>query len=246
MSWVWGKNGPAQDLEAATSTPLFPGIPVEENALRWAFIRKVYAILTLQMILTVAVGSVVVFVPPVSLFFVSSGLGLGLYIALIVLPFILLCPLYYYHQKHPVNFILLALFTTTISFAVGLTCAFTSGKVILESVLLTTVVVLSLTAYTFWAARRGSDFSFLGPFLFSAVIVLFLFAIIQAFFPLGKISVMIYGVLASLIFSGYIIYDTDNLIKRYTYDEYIWASVVLYLDVINLFLSLLTLFRAAD
>lgn len=68
----------------------------------------------------------------------------------------------------------------------------------------------------------------------------------QIFFPMGKISNMIYGGLASLIFSGYIIFDTDNLIKRYGYDEYIWAAVALYLDIINLFLSLLTLFRAAD
>uniref|UniRef100_A0A6V7QYA8 Uncharacterized protein n=1 Tax=Ananas comosus var. bracteatus TaxID=296719 RepID=A0A6V7QYA8_ANACO len=52
--------------------------------------------------------------------------------------------------------------------------------------------------------------------------------------------------LAALIFCGYIIYDTDNLIKRYTYDEYVWAAVALYLNIINLFLSLLTLFRASD
>ena len=41
---------------------------------------------------------------------------------------------------------------------------------------------------------------------------------------------MIYGGIASLIFAGYIIYDTDNIIKRYSYDEYIWAAVSLYLD----------------
>ncbi|BAS86836.1 Os03g0795800, partial [Oryza sativa Japonica Group] len=68
----------------------------------------------------------------------------------------------------------------------------------------------------------------------------------QIFFPLGKISEMIYGGLASLVFSGYIIYDTDNIIKRYTYDEYVWAAVSLYLDVINLFLALLRVLRAAD
>lgn len=73
-----------------------------------------------------------------------------------------------------------------------------------------------------------------------------LFLVLQILFPLGRLSVMIYGLLASLIFCGYIIYDTDNLIKRYSYDEYIWAAVSLYLDVINLFLALLTVFRAAD
>lgn len=145
---------------------------------------------------------------------------------------------------------------------------------------MTTVVVLSLTVYTFWAAKKGYDFNFLGPFLFGALIVLMVFALIQVpvpynclfwfnirnsglklslivvlwvlfvflqiFFPLGRISVMIYGCLAAIIFCGYIVYDTDNLIKRYSYDEYIWAAVSLYLDIINLFLALLTIFRAAE
>lgn len=39
-----------------------------------------------------------------------------------------LCPLYYYHQKHPVNYLLLGIFTLALAFAVGLTCAFTNGK----------------------------------------------------------------------------------------------------------------------
>lgn len=63
---------------------------------------------------------------------------------------------------------------------------------------------------------------------------------------MGRVSHMIYGGLAAIIFCGYIVYDTDNLIKRYTYDDYIWAAVSLYLDIINLFLALLTVFRAAD
>lgn len=54
-----------------------------------------------------------------------------------------------------------------------------TGKIILESVILTTTVVISLTVYTFWAARRGHDFNFLGPFLFATLMVLMLFAFIQ-------------------------------------------------------------------
>ncbi|CAD5190690.1 protein LIFEGUARD 2 [Musa acuminata AAA Group] len=242
--WARPPYAKGGDVESGAQ-PLYPAM-LERPELRWAFIRKIYSILVVQMLLTVAVASVVVAVRPVSQFFVSSGAGLGLYIFLIILPFIVLCPLYYYYQHHPWNFLLLGVFTVSISFAVGLTCAFTSGKVILESAILTTVVVVSLTLYTFWAASRGHDFNFLGPFLFSAMLALMVFAFIQLLFPMGRISVMIYGVLAAIIFCGYIIYDTDNLIKRYAYDEYIWAAVALYLDVINLFLSLLTVFRASD
>jgi hypothetical protein len=45
--------------------------------------------------------------------------------------------------------------------------------------MLTTVVVLSLTLYTFWAARRGHNFNYLWLTLFSTAIVLFVFAFIQ-------------------------------------------------------------------
>ncbi|PON54451.1 Bax inhibitor 1-related [Parasponia andersonii] len=241
---MWAPPYSKTDVEAGMR-PLYP-MMLENVELRWSFIRKIYSILAVQLLATIAVAATVVTVRPIAHFFVSTGAGLALYIVLIITPFLVLCPLYYYYQKHPVNYLLLGVFTISLAFAVGLTCAYTSGKVILESVILTTVVVVSLTLYTFWAAKRGHDFNFLGPFLFGGVMVLMVFALIQILFPLGRISVMIYGCLASIIFCGYIIYDTDNLIKRYSYDEYIWAAVSLYLDIINLFLSLLTIFRAAE
>lgn len=69
---------------------------------------------------------------------------------------------------------------------------------------------------------------------------------LQILCPLGKTWEMIYGASSAIVFAGYIVYETDNLIKRYTYDEYIWAAIALYMDIINLFLSLLSILRAAD
>ncbi|KAF7040072.1 hypothetical protein CFC21_049997 [Triticum aestivum] len=235
-------GGTAGTVVPAPAQVLYPGM-AESPPLRWALIRKIYVILSLQLLLTAVIAAVVVKVPAFPHFFVSSYAGLGLYIFILILPFIVLCPLYFYSQPHPVNLLLLGVFT---DFAVGMTCAFTSGKVILEAAILTTVVVFSLTAYTFLAARRGMDFSFLGPFLFASLIMLLVFGFIQILFPLGKLSHMIYGALAALIFSGYIVYDTDIIIKRYTYDEYVWAAVSLYLDIINLFMAQLNLFSAGD
>ncbi|KAJ0033983.1 hypothetical protein Pint_24754 [Pistacia integerrima] len=254
---IGNQNMVKGDIENGNQNQLYPGM-MESPQIRWAFIRKVYAILSVQFLLTVVVAAVVVFVEPIPNFFAKSGTpGLAVYIVILILPFLrklfhfvedllVLCPLYVYHKHHPWNFILLMLFTINISFAVGLSCAFTEGKIVLEAAILTSVVLVSLTLYTFWAVKRGKDFSFLGPFLFASLLVLLVFAFIQMVFPLGKLSHAIYGGLASLIFCGYIIYDTNNLIKRYTYDEYIMASVALYLDVVNLFFSLLTLFRATN
>ncbi|GAB2226381.1 hypothetical protein Droror1_Dr00022185 [Drosera rotundifolia] len=234
------------DLEARGGSQALYPMMLEPPELRWAFIRKIYIIVAIQLIATIAVAATVVTFHPIARFFVSTPAGVVVYIVIAITPFIVLCPLYFYHQKHPVNFFLLGIFTISLAFTVGLSCAFTSGRIILEAVILTAVVVVSLTLYTFWAARRGHDFSFLGPFLFGALLVLIVFGLIQAFFPLGKFSVMVFGLLASIIFCGYIVYDTDNLIKRYSYDEYIWAAVALYLDIINLFLVLLTVLQEAD
>lgn len=54
------------------------------------------------------------------------------------------------------------------------------------------------------------------------------------------------GKTATLVFSGFIIYDTDNLIKRHTYDEYVSAAIELYLDIINLFMGILSILEGCD
>jgi len=160
-----------------------------------------------------------------------------------------------------------------------------AGKIVLEALVLTAGVVASLTAYAFWASKKGKEFGYLGPILSSALTILVLTsflqvmpmsydsskgmhsvhkyfmlapeqstacnnrlfcggAVLQIFFPLGPVSVALFGGLGALVFAGFILYDTENLIRRHTYDEYIWASVGLYLDILNLFLSILNMLRS--
>lgn len=83
---TWNTPYRKDDVEAG-ARPLYPAM-LENPQLRWGFIRKVYSILTLQLLLTIAVASVVVTVHPIAHFFVSTGPGLGLYIFLIIAPFI--------------------------------------------------------------------------------------------------------------------------------------------------------------
>ncbi|XP_077218476.1 BI1-like protein [Tasmannia lanceolata] len=228
------------DLEEGT---LYPGLSLGENELRWGFVRKVYGILAAQFLLTTIVSSVTVLYTPINDTLKGSpGLALGL----AILPIVLLCPLYHYQQKHPLNFIFLGLFTVFMSLSVGIACANTKGRLVLEALILTSAVVASLTGYTFWASKKGKDFSYLGPILFAGLIILLFTSFIQILFPLGPVSHAIYGGVGALLFSAYLVYDTDNLIKRFTYDEYIWASVILYLDILNLFISLLQLLRGSD
>ncbi|KAA8548681.1 hypothetical protein F0562_000365 [Nyssa sinensis] len=233
------------DVETGNNGQLYPSM-MENPQLRWGFIRKVYVILSMQLLLTVGVSVTVMFVRPISHFLTRTTPGLVVYILIIIFTLILLWPLHVYQKRHPVNLFLLTLFTLGMSCSVGLSCALSKGRIVLEAGILTCVVVVGLTLYTFWAAKRGQDFQFLWPFLFASLLVLMVFSFIQIFLPLGHIGSMIWGCLGAIVFSGFIIYDTDNLIKRFNYDEYVPAAVCLYLDILNLFLALLSLLEGAD
>ena len=59
----------------------------------------------------------------------------------------------------------------------------------------------------------------------------------RCFFPMGKLSKMIFVCLGATIFSGIIVFDTHNLIERFEYDDFIWAAVSLYIDIFAFFVS---------
>lgn len=79
----------------------------------------------------------------------------------------------------------------------------------------------------------------MGPLLFSALWAMVIWGFLQLIFRPGPIAQMIYALLGALLFCGYLVFDIHLLAARLDMDEYIWASVALYLDVINLFLYIL-------
>ncbi|KAG6518980.1 hypothetical protein ZIOFF_022467 [Zingiber officinale] len=242
-------DGVDGDLEAGWA-PLHPGLSRTESDLRWGFVRKVYGILATQILLTTAVSAATVLHPSINSALAASP---GLALAFAILPLV---------RKHQFEVEVrlfqrkfsnvlkpgpVAKFMPSVSsLSIGVACANTEGKIVLEALILTSAVVSSLTGYTFWASRKGKDFSYIGPFLFSGLIILLVTSTIQIFFPLGTTSSAIIGGFGALVFSGFIIYDTEELIKRYTYDEYIWASVNLYLDILNLFITILNMLKRSE
>lgn len=74
------------DLEVGRAL-LYPSMQ-ESPELRWAFIRKVYSILTVQLLATIAFAALVVAVHPIATFFNNTSSGLAIYIVIIIIPFI--------------------------------------------------------------------------------------------------------------------------------------------------------------
>jgi len=66
------------------------------------------------------------------------------------------------------------------------------------------------------------------------------------FFPANSKVELAYGIIAALIFSGYILVDTQLVMRHYHVEEEIAAAISLYLDIINLFLAILRILNSQN
>jgi modulator of FtsH protease len=86
------------------------------------------------------------------------------------------------------------------------------------------------------------DFSFLGKFLFVGLVVLIVASLANLFFQVPALSLTISAV-AVLIFSLYLLHDVSNIVRGGE-TNYITATLNLFLDLFNIFISLLNLLLA--
>ena len=92
------------------------------------------------------------------------------------------------------------------------------------------------------ATVTKKDFSFLGKFLFIGMVVVLLAAVANIFFQIPALALTI-SALAVVIFSAYILYDISRIVNGGE-DNYVMATLSVYLDVYNVFVSLLNLLMA--
>lgn len=69
-------------------------------------------------------------------------------------------------------------------------------------------------------------------------------SIVQIFLPFSEGLQLALAIAGVVIFSGYIVLDTYLIFNRYSAEDYILASVSLYLDIINLFIRILQILSA--
>ena len=201
------------------------------------FVKRVYQLLAGSLI----AGSVGAYV---GLGFVGSMInpvtgGLTFtYFGAVILEFILLFGLFIAKNKTPLNLILLFAFTFMSGFTLAPTLALfiakDMGYVIGEAFLLTAVAFFGLTIF---AMNTKRDFTTIGKMLFIGLIVLIVAGILNIFLHLEWLQLLIASV-GAILFSFFILYDTQNIIRGNISNE-IEAAVSLYLDFLNLFISLL-------
>lgn len=90
------------------------------------------------------------------------------------------------------------------------------------------------------------DFSSFAPILFIGIWGLLTTYLIQIFLPFNATVDLGIACFSTLLFSGFVLYDTQQIMKRLSVDEAIAGALTLYLDFLNLFLSILRIVSAVN
>ena len=213
-----------REYQDSTSSFQTKGIAVNQ------FVKQVYQLFAVSLMLG-AVGAYV-------------GIGMvavvaSMYWMLFILEIGLLIGLHFVKHKPGINLIVLFSFT----FISGLTLAPllvhtmnmpAGGSIVTNAFLLTSVAFGGLSLF---AMNTSRDFSSMGKMLFIALIVIIVASVINIFTQSSLLQLGIASV-AAVVFSAFILYDTQNIIKG-AYSTPIEGAIALYLDFLNLFIALL-------
>ncbi|WP_367712183.1 Bax inhibitor-1/YccA family protein [Helicobacter pylori] len=141
-------------------------------------------------------------------------------------------------SKPGLNLFMLFAFTSlsgvTLVPLLGMVIAKAGLGAIWQALGMTTIVFGLMSVY---ALKTKNDLANMGKMLFIALIVVVVCSLINLFLGSPMFQVVIAGA-STILFSLYIAYDTQNIVKG-MYDSPIDAAVDLYLDFLNVFISIL-------
>ncbi|GJC84686.1 transmembrane BAX inhibitor motif-containing protein [Colletotrichum tofieldiae] len=236
---LFGGGAPRSSEDDLPDDFKFGGSVAEATTdIRNQFIRKVYAILTVQLLVTGAVSA---------LSFFSDGYKTwiqahpGLVFASLIGAMIMMLLTFWKRKSYPTNLLFLSGFTLMEAYSISVIVSFYKASIVLNAVFLTAGIFVFLTAF---ACQTKYDFTSWIPYLGGALWGLVLFGFMYMFFPYSSTGELVYGGIAALIFSAYILVDTQLIMRHHHVEEEIAASISLYLDIINLFLAILRILNS--
>ena len=210
---------------------------------RLGFVQKVYGLLTCQLLFTV----LMCIISMTSKSFLNFQVEYyGLFIFFLVLNLVIMIALFCFPntaKNVPYNYILLGLFTFSESWIVSAMCGLTDPKIVFMAAVMTLGITVALTLY---AITTKTDFTIYGGLMYILGMALLLFGIF-AMFTDNRIVNIIICIVSIIILGIYLIYDTQLIIGNRKHsldiDDYIIGALMLYVDIITLFLELMDLLR---
>lgn len=238
------------------------GASFSDKAVRTRFIRKVYMILLSQLAVTTSFIAIFCFTPAIKNFYCEhyivmsdgtercaaiSNNGFIIYIVSYVVFFVTYLTIaccQSVRRRFPGNMIAMFIFTISLSLWVSSIAIYHDANWVLMAIGITALLCLGLTLFSF---QTKWDFTGMGVYLFAASWILFLFGILAIVFFVKSWPILhtVYSALMAILFSCFLIYDTQQIMggKKYSIspEEHVFAAIQLYIDVVYIFLAILNL-----
>jgi FtsH-binding integral membrane protein len=207
------------------------GLAVPE--VRAAFVRRVYSLFFASLLVTVGVGwwayqpSTMQWLAPMMLplFLVELVLIFGMGFA----------------RKVPgLNLAMFTLFAAINGLVMGAVMWYVEARSPGVGTLAGALTIATFGGLTAYAMVSGKNFSYLGGALTMGLLGLIVAGLIMMFFPSPMFS-MLYALGGIALFSGFVLYDTHQIMTRLQPGDEVVGAMELYLDFINLFWLILRL-----
>jgi len=146
-------------------------------------------------------------------------------------------------KMKPYNWMYMFSYTLFMTYLLGVVGVVYSSQMLLLGGITTLSIFLGLSLY---AIQSKYDYTQYGNYLIIVLFSLILFGFILSFTNIPILNTF-YSVLGAIIFAFYIVYDTQLIVggnhrkHQFSTDDYVIASISLYLDIINMFLYLMDL-----
>ncbi|KAB1258014.1 Protein lifeguard 1 [Camelus dromedarius] len=220
----------------------FPATNWDDKSIRQAFIRKVFLVLTLQLSVTLSTVAVFTFVGKVKGFVRENVWTYYVSYAVFFISLIVLSCCGDFRRKHPWN---LSILTVSLSYMVGMIASFYDTEAVIMAVGITTTVCFTVVIFSM---QTRYDFTSCMGVLLVSMVVLIIFAILCIFIR-NRILEIVYASLGALLFTCFLAVDTQLLLGNkqlsLSPEEYVFAALNLYTDIINIFLYILTIIGRA-
>ncbi|KAM9309267.1 glutamate receptor, ionotropic, N-methyl D-aspartate-associated protein 1b (glutamate binding) [Pholidichthys leucotaenia] len=218
---------------------------LDNKTIRRAFIRKVFLVLAAQLVVTFAFVAVFTFVDQAKQFVIANR---WTYLASYGVFFVSVCVISCcgnIRRRHPWNLVALSILTLSLSYMVGMIASFHQTESVIMAVGITSIVCITVVIFSL---QTKYDFTSCYGVLFVCLIVLIIFGFL-CIFVRDRILDCVYAGLGALLFTCFLAVDTQLLLGNkelaLSPEEYVFAALNLYTDIINIFLYILAIIGRA-
>ena len=212
-----------------------------QQSIRLGFIRKVYGIISFQLLITTIVVYFSIYNQFLNRFMISNpGFNYLCFFGVLFTEIpIFCCPSV--ASKVPLNYVLLLIFTLCESYLVAYMTLIYEPLSVLMCAGITLALVLGLTLY---AIFTKTDMTLWGGGLVCLSVIFFILSLIGIFYRSLFYQTLL-NCCGLFLFSLYLMYDTQLVIGKnkilISTDQYIIGALMIYIDIISIFIKILLL-----